>query len=71
MTIDFGLFVESEDEIRGFNKDRMVKQFGGEPVRTRVEKCIDDNPFGDPTVDKSVQKVMNCLDDDNLKLYRE
>lgn len=71
MTIDFGLFVESEEENRGFNKDRMVKQFGGETVRTIVEKCIDKNPFGDPTVDKSVQKVISCLEDDNLKLYRE
>lgn len=71
MTINFGLFVETQDDIGSFNKDRMVKQFGGETVRVRVEKCIDNNPIGDPTVDKSVQKVMNCLEDDNLKLYRE
>lgn len=71
MTIHFGLFEENENGIGAFHKDRMVKQFGGETVRARVEKCIDDNPIGEPTVDKSIQKVMNCLEDDSLKLYRE
>ncbi|KAG4078793.1 hypothetical protein HA402_015383 [Bradysia odoriphaga] len=62
---DFGLF----DETKGFNRDRMVKQFGGEALRTRVEKCIDKYPIGVPTVDHSVQSVMNCLEEDNLKMY--
>jgi len=61
---DFGLF----DETTGFNKDRLVKQFGGEAVRERVLNCIDDNTSGD-TVNKWVQRVMNCFEDDHLKLY--
>ncbi|KAJ6643732.1 General odorant-binding protein 99b [Pseudolycoriella hygida] len=53
---DFGLF----DDSTGFHKNRMVKQFGGETVRVKVEKCIQDNPNGEPTVDKSVQKI-RCI----------
>lgn len=68
---NFGLFDESQNETGSFNIDRMVKQLGGEAIRARVEKCIDGNPIGEPTVDESVQKVMNCLEDDNLKLYKE
>lgn len=67
MTTDFGLF----NETSGFNKERMVKQFGGETARLTVENCIDNNPIGDPTIDKSVQKVMTCLEDGGLKLYRD
>ncbi len=71
MIKDFGLFDENLNGIGGFNKDRMVKQFGGETVRERVEKCIDNNPIEASTVDKSVQNVMKCLESENLKLYRE
>lgn len=67
MVIDFGIFENST----GFNRDRLVKQFGGESVRTRVEKCVDDNNQSDEIVDKIVQRVMNCFEDDKLKLYRE
>lgn len=62
---DFGVF----DETTGFNKDRMVKQFGGEALRERVEKCIDKYPVGVPTMGHSVQSVMTCLEEDNLKMY--
>lgn len=56
---DIGLY----DEIQGFNKDRLVIQFGGESVRGSVNKCVHDNPIGTPTVDKSIQNVMKCLDE--------
>lgn len=68
---DFGLFEENENGNGAFNKGRMVKQLGGEEVRARVEKCIDGNSIGEPTVDESVQKVMMCLQDDKLDLYKE
>lgn len=64
---DFGLF----DEINGFNRDRVVKQFGGETGRAIVERCIDSNPVGVSTVFKSVQNVMYCLEENGLKMYVE
>lgn len=65
LVTEFGLF----DETNGFNRNRMVKQFGGEAFRTRVERCIDRFVIGVPTVNHSVQSVMNCLEEDNLKMY--
>ncbi len=44
-----------------FNKDRMVRQYGGKMYKERVDKCIDDNPIGQPTVDRSVQNVYKCV----------
>lgn len=67
MVIDFGLF----DETTGFNKDRLVKQFGGETVRVRVERCVDNNNKNGDTVERWIHKVMNCFEDDNLKLHKE
>nr|AWC08442.1 odorant-binding protein 31 [Bradysia odoriphaga] len=64
---DFGLF----DETDGFNQDRVVKQFGGESGRTKVETCITDNPIGTPTVAQSVQNVMSCLEENGLKMYED
>lgn len=64
VTSDFGLF----DETTGFNVDRLVKQFGDESVRTRVVKCVDNNPNGDNS-DEWVNRVVNCLRLDDLKIY--
>ncbi|XP_037041448.1 uncharacterized protein LOC119078087 [Bradysia coprophila] len=64
---DFGLF----DETNGFNRDRVVKQFGGEAVRTKVETCITNNPIGTPNVSQSVQNVMYCLEENGLKMYED